>query len=391
MPKIGVYMVHAADKTGEPRRLANLVKGLADMGVSVCPIVSTKGVWNLEFEESGAHCLKIPPGTIRENISLKKLKKNPLLLFRCTADLVRSNLFAYRIVRQEHLSAVILRAPKGPLYMGIGARAAGSKIICDLDYVATYRMPVRLLTAYAILLSRLVTAQYKKTRKDLGLLSRSILRKKSFASILPGIDSEPLRSYREKRDTGYRSQKNHLTILTAATIFPRKNQLTLVHAVQQAAAACPQYSLTLILCGRVKDRAYEKNIQDLIKKSPPNARCLLLGWRNDIGEIMSDVDIFALPSQDEGVPNSVQEAMYIGLPVLAAPVGGIPEIIKDGVNGWLVHDNNAYGWKKAIVKSISHQELIKQMSLKAQKDADAFFSHREWAKRYWKTVCELIE
>jgi glycosyltransferase involved in cell wall biosynthesis len=56
---------------------------------------------------------------------------------------------------------------------------------------------------------------------------------------------------------------------------------------------------------------------------------------------MRSADIFALPSYGEGFPNSLIEAMALGLPAIATPVGAVPEIIEDGVNGYLIATGDA--------------------------------------------------
>lgn len=62
----------------------------------------------------------------------------------------------------------------------------------------------------------------------------------------------------------------------------------------------------------------------------------LMGDRNDIERILAVSDIFCFFSNYEGLPLAVIEAMAAGLPVIANPVGGMPELVKDGVNGYLV-------------------------------------------------------
>ena len=61
-----------------------------------------------------------------------------------------------------------------------------------------------------------------------------------------------------------------------------------------------------------------------------------LGARRDLGNILSAIDIFAMPSYWEGLPLSMVLAMGAGLPVVASRVAGIPEVVKDGVSGVLV-------------------------------------------------------
>ena len=55
-----------------------------------------------------------------------------------------------------------------------------------------------------------------------------------------------------------------------------------------------------------------------------------------VAKLYRSADLLVLPSQGEGAPLTVMEAMASGLPVLATPVGGIPELVRDGETGWLV-------------------------------------------------------
>jgi teichuronic acid biosynthesis glycosyltransferase TuaC len=61
-------------------------------------------------------------------------------------------------------------------------------------------------------------------------------------------------------------------------------------------------------------------------------------------------DIFCLPSSNEGLPNVIVESLLCGTPVVASSVGGIPEIIKDGVNGFLIDPKNP----ESIVQALKY-------------------------------------
>lgn len=75
---------------------------------------------------------------------------------------------------------------------------------------------------------------------------------------------------------------------------------------------------------------------------------IFLGYRNDIQNILQNIDIFVLPSYIEGFGISIIEAMYAGKPVIATNVGGIPEIIKNNINGILINPGSPNDMANAI-------------------------------------------
>ena len=106
-------------------------------------------------------------------------------------------------------------------------------------------------------------------------------------------------------------------------------------------------------------------------------KCQLLG--NVAGakkaELLSKASFFVLPSYDEGLPMAVLEAMAAGLAVISTPVGGIPEVVKDGYNGFLVRpgDVEALAEKIAVLASDPHlcEVMGKRSREIAERDLDA--------------------
>jgi glycosyltransferase involved in cell wall biosynthesis len=77
-------------------------------------------------------------------------------------------------------------------------------------------------------------------------------------------------------------------------------------------------------------------------------------------------DLFVLPSYTEGMPNVVLEAMACARPVVVTPVGGIPEVIENGVSGLLVEPGNIDGLAKAMLKVLTEDGLAKAMGANAR-------------------------
>jgi glycosyltransferase involved in cell wall biosynthesis len=65
-------------------------------------------------------------------------------------------------------------------------------------------------------------------------------------------------------------------------------------------------------------------------------RCLFLGYQEDVARFYDAIDVLILPSINEGTPVSVIEALAAGRPAVATRVGGVPDVVRDGVDGFLV-------------------------------------------------------
>lgn len=83
------------------------------------------------------------------------------------------------------------------------------------------------------------------------------------------------------------------------------------------------------------------------------------GWINTEGKerAFADSDVLLLPSYNEGLPIAILEAMARGKAVISSPVGGIPEVITDGVNGWFVNPGNIDEIETALRRYIDNPQL----------------------------------
>lgn len=86
------------------------------------------------------------------------------------------------------------------------------------------------------------------------------------------------------------------------------------------------------------------------------------GWvnGNQKAELLSNCDVYVLPSYFEGLPISILEAMSYGKPVISTNVGGIPEIVKPGFNGWLFQPGDHQALNNIIREAMDNKELLKQ-------------------------------
>jgi glycosyltransferase involved in cell wall biosynthesis len=78
-------------------------------------------------------------------------------------------------------------------------------------------------------------------------------------------------------------------------------------------------------------------------------RFRLLGYRADVAEVLTGADFFCLGSEHEGLPVAVMEALAAALPVVATRVGGVPEAVEEGINGFLVPRHDAPALAAALI------------------------------------------
>lgn len=102
----------------------------------------------------------------------------------------------------------------------------------------------------------------------------------------------------------------------------------------------------------------------------------LLGWvgGEQKNALLATAEVYVLPSYNEGLPMSVLEAMAAGMPVVSTPVGGIPEAVTDGVEGYLVAAGDIDGLAGRLRQLLSDPGLSERMGAAARRKVETTFS-----------------
>jgi sugar transferase (PEP-CTERM/EpsH1 system associated) len=114
------------------------------------------------------------------------------------------------------------------------------------------------------------------------------------------------------------------------------------------------------------------------------------GERKDIPDILRALDVFILPSLDEGISNTILEAMASALPVVATRVGGNPELVDDGVTGKLIEVGDRSALARAIEDYANDAELRNEHGLRARRRAEASFSIDAMVQSYLQTYAMVM-
>lgn len=158
--------------------------------------------------------------------------------------------------------------------------------------------------------------------------------KPKLCTILNGVDTDQLLADSQDRDSvkpEFGIPDHHQLVVHVANFTPKKRHEDLVRAARLVIDQEPQVSFLLVGQGPL-----EPEIRAQIKQLNLTDNVILAGFRTDAPRLIGAADVFVLPSQFEGLPIAMLEAMALGRPVIASRVGGVPEVIQDGVDGLLI-------------------------------------------------------
>lgn len=107
----------------------------------------------------------------------------------------------------------------------------------------------------------------------------------------------------------------------------------------------------------------EQKLKEFIEKNGLSQIVDFKGWVTGMQKaaLLAACDVYILPSYNEGLPLSILEAMSYGKAIISTNVGGIPEVVKDNVNGYVINPGDKQAIVNSLLKFISQPELLKEM------------------------------
>jgi glycosyltransferase involved in cell wall biosynthesis len=128
-------------------------------------------------------------------------------------------------------------------------------------------------------------------------------------------------------------------------------------------------------------------IKNELKSSDFDDKVELTGWipHGEFPNYLNELKLIVLPSYTEGLPNIVLESMACGTPVLATPVGGIPDVIKDGKTGFILENNSPECIARNVIRVLNYPDLDRIVK-NAKKLIEKEYTYKSAVERYRKIL-----
>lgn len=322
------------------------------------------------LEDAGGRAIIVEPGEVDDPRGLRNL----LLALR-SAWSVFCNRENVDIVHCQALHAQSLIA-------GLMGRALGKGVVMTVHGPSARQPGLRSLVL-AMVERACVAVPHRLVvvAKFLGPMFR-----RRTVVILNGVPVTEIQSGKEGRAPVRRELgiKDETVLMYVGRVTADKGFWTLLEAVRMVRSK-GRHDLRLVCVGPIAD-----DVRSRLMRQPPGPWVSLIGPRPRPWRYLAAADTFLLPSTREGLPLSLLEAMALGLPAIATRVGGVPEVVKDGVTGRLVPPDDVHALAHAIEWTLDHSDEARDLgTAAAELMASSYDSAQMW-KAYSRVYDEAM-
>jgi len=195
-------------------------------------------------------------------------------------------------------------------------------------------------------------------------------------AIIPlGIDLERLRAGTKTPDL--RAElgigPDEIVVGILGRLVPVKNHRMFLSAAAEVMRSRPDIRASYIIVG---DGELRKDLEAAVREEGLEDKVHFVGWRDDLANIYRNLDIVALTSLNEGTPLALIEAMAMGKAIVATNVGGVPDIIDDGVCGFLSERGDVRGFAERLIGLMDDKPLRERFGEEGIRRSRAFTKER---------------
>jgi glycosyltransferase involved in cell wall biosynthesis len=304
-----------------------------------------------------------------------------------------------KLMRKNRYDIVHTHTTKAGILGRIAARIAGVPIIIHGLHGSTFKAFDSELLNWLLFLFERLTGRFTDAYISVsGVLSekyieRGLGKKDNHFKVYSGMELETFYEVRGKIDCRKKQRElgidsKDFVIGNVARLETRKGHQFLIDAFKNVVEEQKEGHLKLLIIGEGNKREY---LENYVKELNLRDKVIFIGYRDDVEEIMALMDIFVLTSLREGLPRVLVQAAAVGMPSVAFNVDGVPEIIKDNYNGFLVKVKDVEKLENRIVKYMNNKELVLLHGRNGREFIENKWSIKEMVDRIDKIYQDLIK
>ncbi len=353
-----LYVNHTAEVSGAERSLLALLGGLPS---SVRPLVATPpGRLARAVEELGIDVTPIVS-------TAGSLRLHPAHTPRAVAEMGLAALQVRRAARRHRAEVVHANSIRAGIELGLAHVSPAASIVHVRDCLP----PSAVTSATMRLIARTATTVVANSHYTAGTV-RAAAASARLEVVHPAIDLaafDPARIDRSAARARLGTAGARRVLMgVVAQLSPWKGQDTAIEALRLLREQDVDAHLLLIGSAkflasstRFDNEAYVAGLKRLVADAGLEERVSWLGERDDVPDLVRALDVLLLPSREEPFGRALLEAMALEVPVLATSVGGPPELVRDGIEGYLVAPGEPEAWAQAVRRVVEGSEQGRAM------------------------------
>jgi L-malate glycosyltransferase len=290
-------------------------------------------------------------------------------------DMLLSFKAQLNLCRRNDVLLIYANGSRVAFYGGIAGRILGLPVIwhCRIAEPDLYLDPLLCALSTCIVVNSKATA--KRFVRGASRKSRVVYN---------GVDLDWLREEEIRTPEWIRPDWTVILIVARASRWKRHDLA--LSAFEQVAGRTPSAHLVCVGAKDNLESEWWRYLQDQTQQSPFSKRIHWVGHAEDIRPWYKAAHVLILPSENEPFGRVLVEAMSFGRPVIASRDGGVPEVVRDGLDGILVSPGNAEEMADAIMK-IMHDDAMRQRLVKSALERAEVFS----LNNHVKAMVEVFE
>ena len=164
--------------------------------------------------------------------------------------------------------------------------------------------------------------------------------------------------------------RDDLVVTIVGRLVPIKNHELFFNCAHIVAQKCDTHVRFLV----VGDGELRSSLEQQVEHLELSSRTRFVGWQQDMAKVYQATDIVVLTSLNEGTPVSIIEAMAAAKPVVATDVGGVADIVADGVSGFVVPPFNSQALAEKIILLLQDKKLCGEFGQNAREIVSSQYS-----------------